>query len=133
MYLVAQRVVGANGAQGVNVFKYVHDLSWAGPPPPGLPQNRPGRCVHTDYVVRPATNTVLSYLDITCSDDVPADTLRSNLLGLKRAISQRGDPTETMVGPLLVQYYHGGLRVPWGVELGALAGHLVLRVPFDAG
>lgn len=127
MYLVAQRVAAASQRALVNVFKYVHDASWRGEPPLGVPKQRPGRCVLADRAAHPGANRIVSYLDVTYSDDLAPDTVRNHLAFLKRGLVESGNPTSAMVGPLLVEYYRADERVPWKVELGALAGHLLLR------
>lgn len=129
MYLSAQRVLSAARINGVNVYKYLHDESWPSTPPLDVPEHRPGRLVFSDCAIRPSLNRVLSYLDVTCSDSLAPDHIRAHLALLKLALEKTGDPTEATVGPLKVRYFHGQLRVPWKVELGALAGHLLLRVP----
>ncbi|MGH7269360.1 MAG: hypothetical protein ACREJ3_02935 [Polyangiaceae bacterium] len=128
MYLAAQRVISpVSQMQAVNLFAYLH-----GPLAPGefpSPDNNPGVAVWSDVRLAPPGNRVLGYLDIVCSDTLPLDQVRAYLAAIKHMLQPNGNPTIDGVGPLWVRFGLGHLSIPWNTELGALAGHLVTRLP----
>jgi hypothetical protein len=133
MYLAAQRVISpVSQMQAVNLFAYLH-----GPLAPGAfpdPDNNPGVAVWSDVRLAPPGNRVLSYLDIVCSDALPLDEVRTYLAAIKHMLQANGNnPTIQGVGPLWVRFGLGHPSIPWSTELGALAGHLVMRLPPGLG
>lgn len=131
MYVAAQRVISPiTGMRGVNIFMYQHGAgAWIGTVPPYfLPDVNPGVLVWHDTQLAPPGNRVLSYLDIVAPDEMPLLELRQYITGLKLALVEAGNPTVDTWGPIWVRFGLGQV-LPWRTELGALAGHLVLRLP----
>lgn len=130
MYLAAQRVLSSHQKVGVNVYYYLHgyefDVSAADF---FLPETNPGVLRQQWIDVQPGGNEVLSYLDVVATDSIGIDALLTSLGALKHVLRRIGDQTEARWGPLWVRYgYQANLRVPWATELGALAGHIALRI-----
>ena len=131
MYVSAQRVMNPKThARGVNLFKYTHGgASWASVPDDYLPDSNPGELIWQDLQLAPPGNRVLSYLDVVAPDTVSRDELCDRLAVLKAVLKETGEPTVARWNPLWIRYGLGFRALPWTTELGALAGHLVLRLP----
>jgi hypothetical protein len=133
MYVAAQRVISPSGQRGVNVYMYLHGFAWNGPPAPAfLPNYNPGVLVWQDIQRSPPGNHIISYLDVVASDDMPRVTLATYLGALRYSMLEQGNPTVITWGPLWCRFGLGNVPIPWSVELGALAAHLVLRLPPEA-
>jgi hypothetical protein len=131
MYVSAHRVMSpATGNRGVNIYLYVH-----GPVAlPPTPEVNPGTLWMQDLQLQPpGGNRVLSYLDILTSDALPLESLRGYLAVLKHTMVENGNPSIAKWGPLWIRFGLGNIGIPWATELGALAGHLVLRLPYALG
>ncbi len=133
MYLSAQRVRSpSTGQHGVNLFAYLHGPPVAGQLP--LPEQNPGTLVWFDTSqLAPPGNDVLSYLDVVTYDGLPLDEIRQYLAALKHTMVPGGNPTVMQWGPLWIRYGLVLPGIPWSTELGALAGHLVMRLPPGLG
>lgn len=130
MYVTAQRVISpVSGMRGVNVYLYAHGPIVL----PQTPEANPGTLVWHDLQLAPPGNRVLSYLDIMASDAMPLENLRGYLVSLKHSMVENGNPSTAIWGPLWIRYGLGNIGIPWVTELGALAGHLVTRLPYTLG
>lgn len=131
MYVSAQRVMSPmTGQRGVNIFVYSHGCVWDGPVPVELlPEVNPGALVWRDIQLPPPGNRILSYLDVVAPDDFPREELCNRLAVLKQALPNHGNPTILTWDPVWFRFGLGYVALPWTTELGALAGHLVLRLP----
>ena len=126
MYVATQRVSSLiTGRQGVNTFLYLHGPGVA----LALPEQNPGALVWQYVDINPPGNRVLSYLDILAPDAITLDQLSGYLSGLKHVLVQGGNPTTATWGPLWIRFGLAQRGIPWQTELGALAGHVVLRLP----
>lgn len=96
-----------------------------------LPDANPGTLVWQDVQLSPPGNRVLSYLDVVAPDDLPRGLLREYLAALKHTLSEQGNPTVASWGPVWVRFGLGHVGIPWSTELGALAGHLTMRLPLQ--
>lgn len=118
------------GNRGVNIYLYAH-----GPIAlPPTPEANPGTLLMQHLQLEPTGgNRVLSYLDIMASDALPLESLRGYLAALKHSMVENGNPSIGTWGPLWIRYGLGNIGIPWATELGALAGHLVMRLPYAPG
>ena len=130
MLLTAQRVVSPKSHErGVNVYRYLHGAgSWDRVPDPLLPEVNPGELVAQWIQLPPGGNRVISFLDVVAPDDTPGVELQQRLASLKRVLRERGNPTTAYLGRLWVRFGLAPIGIPWSTELGALAGHIVLRI-----
>jgi len=131
MYISAQRVISPSSQRtGVNVFKYSHGAAtWQSVPAAFLPDVNAGELIWQKIEVDPPGNRVLSYLDVVAPDAIPWEAVCGRLAMLKRYVHEAGNPTIAAWDPLWIRFGLGHPGIPWSTELGALAGHLVLRLP----
>lgn len=130
MLLTAQRVISpASQARGVNVYRYAHGPhDWERVPDKFLPEANPGELVAQWIQLRPGGNRVVSFLDVVAPDDMNVVQLQQALTSLKRVLQDQGNPTTAYLDPLWVRFGLALPNVPWSMELGALAGHIVLSL-----
>ncbi len=129
MYVCAQRVFSATKGRGVNVYRYLHGPMWSyGDALPDFDE-MPGELVWQDLQVPPPGNRILSYLDVVSADSMPLAEVRAQLGSLKQSVPRHDNPTIYRMGRLSVRFGLGDARIPWTMELAALAGHLILRLP----
>ncbi len=78
MYLTAQRVRSAAGAEALHAFLHLHDVPGADPFPDNplsVPHEHPGQLVASHTPIPPGGNRVLAYLDIVAPDVVWSEAL----------------------------------------------------------
>jgi hypothetical protein len=130
MLLTAQRVISPRShARGVNVYRYVHGpYTWERVPNDFLPQGNPGELIAQWIQLSPGGNRVVSFLDVVAPDEIESVELQQRLASLKHRLQPSDGPTTAYWDPLWVCFGCAALPVPWATELGALAGHIVLRL-----
>jgi hypothetical protein len=130
MLLTAQRVISPHlRARGVNVFQYLHGPnSWERVPNNFLPEANPGELVAQWIQVPPGGNRVVSFLDVVAPDEIDGVDLQQRLTSLKHRLQFSETATAVYWDPLWIRFGCAALPVPPATELGALAGHIVLRL-----
>jgi hypothetical protein len=130
MLLTAQRVVSPHShARGVNVYQYLHGPhTWQRVPKNFLPEANPGELIAQWIQLPPGGNRVISFLDVVAPDEIESVDLQQRLASLKHRLAPSDNPTTAYWDPLWVRFGCAALPVPWATELGALAGHIVLRL-----
>ena len=127
MLLTAQRIQSPqSGGHGVNVYKYIHgSFTWTRVPDELLPDVNPGELFETWLALAPGGNRVLSYLDFVAPDEIEPLELQQRLATLKHNYPA-GEPS-IYWDPCWARF-GCAQTIPWRMELGALAGHIVLRL-----
>lgn len=129
MLLAAQRVISSvTRKHGINVYQYLHGDSWDGPAPSKfLPDHDPGALMHAWEQLLAGGNRVVSFLDLVAPDEIDPLSLHQSLASLKYQI----DPATSLLGAHLGPYwlrFRTTTVVPPQIELGALAGTILLRL-----
>lgn len=110
MYLTAQRVLSAEGAEAVNAYHYRHGADFAWPDDASaLPDEAPGALVERREDVPPGGNRVRSWLDVLAPDGTVAVTLRFALDTFRRNLEEFPNPAVFRQGPVTVRF---GVEIP---------------------
>jgi hypothetical protein len=127
--ITAQRVVAAASRRhGINIYQYLHGRSWPGRVPDELlPERNPGELVHEWDQLPGGGNHVVSFLDVVAPDEIAPVDLHQSLASLKYRLSSVMSPMAVYLDPCWIRF-GTTTRVPLQIELGALAGTILLRL-----
>lgn len=111
MYLSAQKVRDADGAEGVNVFVYTHrgvdcaGVDWNVPDVGHVADHCPGKLAAAVRSVTAKRATVLAFLDIVAAETLPATAVAQLLQSGAARWPGRGWPTSWHAGPLGLRFF----------------------------
>jgi hypothetical protein len=122
MYLTAHHVISPSATQeGINAFLYLHQIPTWRVPPPGIPDQNPGRLIRQSITVAPPGNRVRSYLDVVAPDDANWTEIRQSFIQFVSQVQRERLPWTGVVGRCLFRFgLERSLTPQWQPELHRL-------------